>query len=60
MLGTMLKQLASGGEIPRYIREAFQEAKKEFGGRGFLLFNMVEILKKTVTSLPRVLICING
>ena len=60
MLGAMLKQLVSRGGIPQHIREAFQKAKREFGGRGLLLPDMVEILKKTITSLQRVFICIDA
>ena len=60
ILGAMLKQLASRGGIPRHIREAFQRAKKEFGGRGLLLPDMVEIVKKTITSLPRLFICVDA
>jgi len=60
MLGAMLKQLVSRGGIPQHIREAFQKAKREFGGRGLLLPDMVEILKKTITSLPRLFICIDA
>jgi len=56
----MLKQLVSRGGIPQHIREAFQKAKREFGGRGLLLPDMVEILKKTITSLQRVFICIDA
>jgi len=56
----MLKQLVSRGGIPQHIREAFQKAKREFGGRGLLLPDMVEILKKTITSLPRLFICIDA
>ena len=60
MLGSMLKQLARRGGIPEQIREAFQKAKKEFGGRSLLLPCMVDLLKKTVTSLPRLFICIDA
>jgi len=60
MLGSMLKQLAHRGEIPEQIREAFQNAKKEFGGRGLLLPSMVDILKKTIASLRRLFICIDA
>jgi len=49
----MLKQLASREGISEYTREAFQEARKEFGGRGLRLPNRLDILKKTITSLPR-------
>ena len=60
ILGAMLKQLASRGGIPSHIREAFQRAKKEFGGRGLLLPDMVEIVTKTITSLSRLFICIDA
>ena len=60
MLGAILKQLANRGGIPEYIREAFQKAKKEFGGRGLRVPDMVEILKKAIASLPRVFICIDA
>ena len=56
----MLKQLASRGGITGHMREAFRKAKKEFGGRGLLLPDMIDILKKGITSLPRVFICIDG
>ena len=56
----MLKQLASRGGIPRHIREAFRRAKREFGGRGLLLPDMVDIVTKTITSLPRLFICIDA
>ena len=60
MLGAILKQLVSRGRIPEHIREAFQKAKKEFGGRGLRLPDLVEIMKKVVTSLPRVFICVDA
>ena len=60
MLGAILKQLVSRERILEHIREAFWEAKKEFGGRGLRVPDMVEILNKTVPSLPRVFICIDA
>jgi len=60
MLGAILKQLVNRGGIPEHIREAFQKAKKEFGGRGPRVPDLVEILKKTVASLRRVYICIDA
>ena len=60
MLGAMLKQLASRGGITENLREAFRKAKKEFGGRGLLLPDMVDILKMAIASLPRVFICIDA
>ena len=60
MLGAILKQLISRGGIPEYLREAFQKDKKEFGGRGLRLSDMVDILKKEIALLPRVFICIDA
>ena len=60
MLGAILKQLVSRRGVPEHIREAFQKAKEEFGGRGLRLPDMVEILKKTVISLQRVFVCIDA
>ena len=60
VLGAMLKQLISRGGIPEHIREAFLKAKKKFGGQSLLLPDMVDILKKTITSQPRVFICIDA
>ena len=59
MLGAMLKQLASRGGISKHTREAFKKAKKEFGGRGLQLPDMLNILKKAVASL-RLFICIDA
>ena len=60
MLGAILKQLVNRGGIPQHIREAFQKAKKEFGGRGLLLPDIVDILKRTVRPLPRLFVCIDA
>ena len=60
ILGTMLKQLAGRGGIPKHIRGAFQKAKNEFSGCGLQLPDMIDILTETVTSLPRLLICLDA
>ena len=60
MLGSMLKQLVRRGGIPEQIRKAFQKAKREFGGRGLLLPDMIDILKTTITSLPQLFVCIDA
>jgi len=60
MLGAILKQLANRGGIPEHMRGAFKMARKEFGGRGLRVPDMVEILKKTIASLSRVFICIDA
>ena len=60
MLGAMLKQLVSRGRIPEHIREAFQKAKKEFGGRGLRLHDLVGLLRRTIAPLARVFICVDA
>ena len=60
MLGAILKQLASRGGIPEHIREAFQKREREFSGRRLRLPDVVEILKKTITSLQRIFVCIDA
>ena len=60
MLGTILKQLSRREGIPGHIREAFQKSKKEFGGRRLRLPGTVEILKRTITSLQRIFVCIDA
>ena len=37
MIGAIMRQLVARGDIPIHLREAFQEGKKEIGGRGPLL-----------------------
>ena len=60
MLGVILKQLASREGIPEHTRVAFREAKKESGGRGLQLPDMVVTLKKTIKSSLRLFICIDA
>ena len=60
VMGAILKQLLSRGDIPTDIREAFQEGKKEFGGRGLRLVDLMAMLRTAIASLPRVFICIDA
>ena len=60
IMGAILKQLAGRGSIPNYLREAFQKGKAEFGGRGPRLVDLVGMLRVTIASLPRVVICIDA
>ena len=60
MIGAILKQLVGRGDIPKDVREAFQKAKKEFGGRGLLLADMIGMLKTIIASLPQTFICIDA
>ena len=60
MLGAILKQLVGMGNIPTYLREAFQEGRKDIGGRGLLLADLTRMLRRTIASLPQVFICIDA
>ena len=60
MVGAILKQLVCGGDIPKDIREAFQKAKKEWGGRGLLRADLMRMLKVAIASRPQVFICIDA
>jgi len=60
MLGAVLKQLVGGGDIPVYLREAFQEGKRRFGGRGLRLPDLMRMLRVTIASLPQVFICLDA
>jgi len=59
-MGAVLKPLVGRGGIPGSLREAFQEAKPEFGGRGLRLADLMGMLRATIASLPRVFICIDA
>ena len=60
MMGAILKQLVGRGDIPIYLREAFQEGNKEIGGRGPRLRDLMRMLRIAITSLPQVFICIDA
>jgi len=60
MIGAILKQLVGRGDIPKEVREAFEKGKREFGGRGLLLAEMMEMLRITLVSLSQVFICIDA
>jgi len=60
IMGAILKQLVVRGEVLEHVQEAFKKAKKEVGGRGLRLPDMVQMLKQAVTALPRVFICIDA
>jgi len=59
MMGAILKQLVAGREMPKDIREAFQEAKK-IGGRRPLLPNLMRMLRIAIAPLPQVFICVDA
>ena len=60
IIGAILKQLVGRGDIPNYLREAFQKGRMEFGGRGPRLGDLTGMLRIAITSLPRVFICIDA
>jgi len=60
IVGAILKQLVVRGEVLEHVQEAFQKAKKEVGGRGLRLPDMVEMLKQAVATLSQVFICIDA
>ena len=57
MLGAILKQLVSVGKMPEDIRQTF---RKPFSDRGLQIPNIVDMLKKTISRLPLVYICIDA
>ena len=57
MLGAILKQLVSIGEIPENIRQTF---RRQFSDRGLRLSDIVGMLKKTCSLLSSVYICIDA
>ena len=60
MLGSILKQLIRRDDIPEYIREAFRTAKVRFGGGCLGQPDLLKLLKRTIQTLTRVFICIDG
>jgi len=59
-MGSILKQLVGRGEVAENLRKAFQKAKKEFGGRGPQLADLIGTLRTTIASIPRVFICVDA
>ena len=57
MLGAILRQLVSIGEMPENIRQKF---RKRFSDRGLRLPDMVENLKTAISLLPGACICIDA
>ena len=60
MMGAILKQLVGRGDIPKDVREAFEKGKKEIGGRGLLLSDLMRMLRIAISSLSQVFICIDA
>ena len=57
MLGAILRQLVSVREMPKDIRQRF---RKPFSDRGLQIPNIVDMLKKAISRLPLVYICIDA
>ena len=60
IMGAILKQLVGRGDVQEDLRKAFQKAKREFGGRGPQLADLMRMLRTTIASMPRVFICIDA
>ena len=60
IMGAILKQLVGKRGIAEDLREAFQKAKGEVGGRGPRLGDLIGMLKTAIASLPKVFICIDA
>ena len=60
IIGAILKQLVVRGEVLEGVQKAFKKAKKEVGGRGLRLPDMVQMLKEAIAALPQVFICIDA
>ena len=60
MMGAILKQLVGRVDIPKDVREVLQEGKKEIGGRGLRLADLMGMLRIAIASLPKVFICIDA
>ena len=60
VIGAILKQIVGRGEITEDLRKAFQKGKKEFGGRGPRLADLMGMLRIAIASLPQVFICIDA
>jgi len=60
IMGAILKQLVARDEVLRHMQTAFQKAKRELGGRGLRLPDMVRMLKQAIATLPQVFICIDA
>jgi len=60
VVGAILKQLVGRGGITEDLREAFEKAKKELGGRGPQLADLMGMLRTAIASLPNVFICIDA
>ena len=59
-MGAILKQLVVRDGVLEGVQSAFKKAKKDVGGRGLRLPDIVQMLKQAITTLPKVFICIDA
>ena len=60
VIGAILKQIVGRGEVSEDLRKAFQKGKKEFGGRGPRLGDLMGMSRTAIVPLPQVFICIDA
>ena len=60
VIGAILKQIVGRGEIAEDLRKAFHKGKREFGGRGPRLADLMGMLRTAIASLPQAFICIDA
>ena len=60
IIGAIIKQLVVRGRVLEGVLRAFRKAKREVGGRGLRLPDMVQMLKQAIATLPQVFICIDA
>jgi len=60
IVGAILTQLVARGGMVDDLREAFQIAKEEVGGRRPRLTDLMGMLRTTIAALPQVFICIDA
>ena len=60
IVGAILKQLVGRTKITEGLREAFEKAKKEVGGRRPQLADLMGMLKTAIAPLPKVFICVDA
>ena len=60
IIGAILKQLVGREGVPNHVREAFRKGKREFGGRGPRLADLMGMLRIAMALLPPVFICLDA
>ena len=61
MIGALTKQLVNALKfVPTEIKEAFERAKREVGGRGLQVSESVKLLRAALAPVKRTFICIDA